>query len=124
MKMDFHAPKPYVAPSFDDKDLAPLDPELERRMRKPIVAGAAVVGTGRSDYSNQINNVLVFPGLMKGLLESNAKTVTMDMKKAAAVALAHVIDDKRLNENYLVPDPFDKKATSAVAEAIASFVRK
>lgn len=102
--------------------LANPDPEISPDTAK--AAGAAVVGTGRSDFPNQINNVLVFPGLMRGLLESRAKTVTMDMKKAAAVALAHVIDDKRLNENYLVPDPFDKKATSAVAEAIASFVRK
>ena len=78
MKMDFHAPKPYVAPSFDDKDLAPLDPELERRMRKPIVAGAAVVGVfvvGLTLFSAvaRIDSAVMAPGMVR--VEDNRKTV-------------------------------------------------
>lgn len=78
MKMDFHAPKPYVAPSFDDKDLAPLDPELERRMRKPIVAGAAVVGVfvvGVTLFSAvaRIDSAVMAPGMVR--VEDNRKTV-------------------------------------------------
>ncbi|WP_374658808.1 HlyD family type I secretion periplasmic adaptor subunit [Phenylobacterium sp.] len=78
MKMDFHAPKPYVAPSFDDKDLVPLDPELERRMRRPIVAGAAVVGVfvvGLTLFSAvaKIDSAVVAPGMVR--VEDNRKTV-------------------------------------------------
>ena len=81
--------------------------------------GAAVVGTGRSDYPNQINNVLVFPGIFKGALAVRAKEITQSMKVAAARAIAAVAAD-RLSPGYILPDPFDPRAAEAVAKAVAA----
>ena len=81
--------------------------------------GAAVVGTGRSDYPNQINNVLVFPGIFKGALAVRAKEITLSMKVAAARAIAAVAAD-RLSPGYSLPDPFDPRAAEAVAKAVAA----
>ena len=75
--------------------------------------GAAVVGTGRSDYPNQINNVLVFPGLFKGVLAVRAKDITENMKIAA------VIPEEELNPEYVIPSSFDKRVALAVANAVA-----
>ncbi len=79
-------------------------------------AGAFIVATGRSDYSNQINNVLAFPGLFRGLLDSRKKEVTMEMKKRAAMALADFVKDPR--PDHIVPHPFEKGVAEAVAAAI------
>ncbi len=81
--------------------------------------GAAVVGTGRSDYPNQINNVLVFPGLFKGVLAVRAKDITENMKIAAAHAIAAVISEEELTPEYVIPSSFDKRVALAVANAVA-----
>lgn len=86
--------------------------------------GAVVVGTGRSDYPNQINNVLVFPGLFKGVLAVRAKEITESMKIAAAHAIAQVIPEEELNEEYVIPSSFDKRVVLAVANAVAQEAEK
>lgn len=83
-------------------------------------AGAAVVGTGRSDFPNQVNNVLAFPGVFKGLLAVRASKVTDSMKEAAARALAGIITDAELKDDYVLPDPFDPRAADAIADAVAA----
>ncbi len=82
-------------------------------------AGAVVVGTGRSDFPNQVNNVLVFPGFFKGLLRVGATRVTKEMKIRAAEALAGVITDEELNADYVLPDAFDERVADAIADAVA-----
>lgn len=81
--------------------------------------GAVVVGTGRSDYPNQINNVLVFPGLFKGVLAVRARDITEPMKVAAAYAIAAVIPEEELTAEYVIPSSFDKRVALAVANAVA-----
>lgn len=82
-------------------------------------AGAAVVGTGRSDSPNQVNNVCVFPGVFRGAIDVRAKAITEDMKVAAVYAIADLIDEKDLREDYVVPDAFDPRVAPAVAAAVA-----
>ena len=82
-------------------------------------AGAAVVGTGRSDFPNQINNVLAFPGIFRGALDVRAKDINDEMKVAAAYAIAGLIQEDELNPDYIIPNPFDKRVAKAVAEAVA-----
>ncbi len=96
--------------------LANPDPEIKPELA--IEAGVKIIGTGRSDYPNQINNVLVFPGLMKGVIESRAKTITYEMKINAMNAIASLITDEELNEHYILPSIFDTRVVSAVAEAV------
>lgn len=83
-----------------------------------IEAGAYVVGTGRSDYPNQINNVLAFPGLFRGALDCRATTINEEMKLAAAKAIASLIDDSELKPDYIIPSPFDKRVVTAVRDAV------
>ena len=85
--------------------------------------GARVVGTGRSDYPNQINNVLAFPGVFRGTLDVRASDINEEMKAAAAKAIAAIIPDSDLNENYIVPDAFDPKVGPAVGAAVAQAAR-
>lgn len=80
--------------------------------------GARVVATGRSDYPNQINNVLVFPGVFRGALDARATDITEGMKMAAVYAIAGLIPDEELSEDYIIPGAFDKRVASAVAEAV------
>jgi malate dehydrogenase (oxaloacetate-decarboxylating) len=96
--------------------LANPDPEID-----PLEAQkhAAVVATGRSDYPNQINNVLAFPGVFRGLLDAHARTITDAMLLAAADAIADVVDGERLNASFIVPSVFDSAVAPAVAEAVA-----
>lgn len=82
-------------------------------------AGACIVGTGRSDYPNQVNNVLAFPGIFKGLLSVKATRVTDPMKVAAAEAIANVITDEELSDIYILPDVFNDKVVEVVAKAVA-----
>lgn len=82
-------------------------------------AGAFIVGTGRSDFPNQINNVLAFPGIFKGALRVRAKEITEEMKLAAAFGIAEIIADDELNQEYILPDPFDRRVAVKVAEAVA-----
>ena len=81
-------------------------------------AGARIVATGRSDFPNQINNVIAFPGIFKGALEGRAPAITDDMKLAAAKALAALVSDDELNEDFIMPEPFDPRAAEVVAQAV------
>lgn len=81
-------------------------------------AGAAVVGTGRSDFPNQINNVLAFPGIFRGALDCRASEINEEMKVAASYAIASLVGDDELNPNYILPQAFDKRVGKAVAEAV------
>jgi malate dehydrogenase (oxaloacetate-decarboxylating) len=82
-------------------------------------AGAYVVGTGRSDFPNQINNVLAFPGIFRGALDVHAKEINEDMKQAAVYAIAGLISDEDLNPDYIIPDSFDPRVAAHVAESVA-----
>ena len=86
--------------------------------------GARVIATGRSDFPNQINNVLAFPGVFRGTFDVRAKDINEDMKMAAAQALADLITDEELNEDYIIPKAFDKRVGKAVASAVADAARK
>lgn len=99
---------------------AMANPVPEIMPDKAKAAGAAVVGTGRSDFPNQVNNVLAFPGVFKGLLAVRASKVTDSMKEAAARALAGIITDAELKDDYVLPDPFDPRAADAIADAVAA----
>ena len=83
-----------------------------------------MVSTGRSDYPNQINNVLAFPGIFRGALEVRASDINEEMKMAAAHALASIITDEELSENNIIPQPFDPRVVPAVAAAVAEAARK
>ena len=86
--------------------------------------GAAVIGTGRSDYPNQINNVLVFPGVFRGALDVMASDINDEMKIAAAKAIASLITDDELCADYIIPSPFDKRVAQVVAQAVADAAQK
>lgn len=90
---------------------------------KAKAAGAAVVGTGRSDFPNQINNVLAFPGIFRGALDVRAKDINEEMKVAAAYAIAGLIEESELTPDYVIPNPFDKRVVEAVAKAVAKAAR-
>lgn len=89
-----------------------------------LKAGAAVVGTGRSDFPNQINNVLAFPGIFRGALDVRASDINDDMKIAAAKAIASLVSDEELNPEYIIPAPFDNRVRDTVAKAVAEAARK
>ena len=119
-----------------------IDQEMVRTMAKdPIIfacanpdpeiwpddakaAGAAVIATGRSDFPNQINNVLAFPGIFRGALDVRASQISEGMKIAASHALAGLISDEELNADYIIPTPFDERVKDAVASAVAEAARK
>ena len=86
--------------------------------------GARIVATGRSDFPNQINNVLVFPGIFRGALDARATAITEPMKEAAARAIASIVTDEELSEDYIIPDAFNEKVAKAVAKAVADEARK
>lgn len=92
-------------------------PEVDYDLAKQ--AGVKVMGTGRSDYPNQINNLLAFPGIFKGALSVGASTINREMKLAAAQAIAAVIPQDELREDYVLPSPFDERVPQAVADAVA-----
>ena len=81
-------------------------------------AGARIVGTGRSDFPNQVNNVVVFPGIFKGALEGRATIITDDMKLAAAEAIAHLVSDSELNDEFILPEAFDPRVSDVVSKAV------
>ena len=85
-------------------------------------AGARIVGTGRSDFPNQINNVVAFPGIFKGALEGRAPQITEEMKLAAAETLAALVSDEELNEDFIMPEAFDPRVAEAVAEAVKKLI--
>ncbi len=86
-------------------------------------AGARVVGTGRSDFPNQVNNVVAFPGIFRGALEGHAKQITDKMKLAAANAIAALVSDEALNENNIMPEAFDPRVADVVADAVKKNIR-
>ena len=96
--------------------LANPDPEIMPDLAKK--AGARIVGTGRSDFPNQINNVLIFPGLMKGIIESRAKTVNFDIKLSALNAIASLVTDDELSDVFILPSIFDERVAKTVCEAV------
>ena len=87
-------------------------------------AGARVVGTGRSDFPNQVNNVVAFPGIFRGALEGHAPQITEDMKLAAALAIAGLVSDEELNEDFVMPEAFDPRVADVVAEAVKQHITK
>ncbi len=95
-----------------------IDPGLARQ------AGARIVGTGRSDYPNQVNNVLAFPGIFRGALDVRASDINEDMKLAAARAIASVVDESELSEDCILPLTFDERVVPAVAKAVAEAARR
>lgn len=103
---------------------AMANPTPEIMPEDALAGGARIVGTGRSDYPNQINNVLVFPGLFKGALEAKSKKITEEMKLAAANGLASLIKEEELNENYIIPDAFDPRVADVVAAAVKKVAKE
>ena len=121
---------PNIIPASDIKKMAkdPIvfalanpDPEVSPEDALPL---ARVLATGRSDYPNQINNVLGFPGIFRGLLDVKAKGVNEAVKFAAAQAIAHVISPDELHEDYIIPSIFDRKVALSVAHAVAEAAKK
>lgn len=104
--------------------LAMANPVPEIMPDEAKAAGAAIVGTGRSDFPNQINNVVAFPGIFRGALDVRAKQITENMKIAAAYAIASLVDDSELKPDYILPYAFDERIKDAVACAVADAARK
>lgn len=111
-----------MAPGAIVMPMANPVPEIMPDLAKE--SGAAVVGTGRSDYPNQINNVLAFPGIFRGALDVRASDINEDMKIAAAKAIASLVSDDELNPEYILPKAFDKRVGPTVAAAVAEAARK
>ena len=103
---------------------AMANPTPEIMPDQALAAGARIVGTGRSDFPNQINNVLAFPGLFRGALDAQAQKITEEMKMASAKAIAEVLDESELREDYIIPDPFDNRVVKVVAEAVARVAKE
>ncbi len=100
------------------------NPTPEIMPEEAKAGGARIVCSGRSDYPNQINNVLVFPGIFRGAFDARAKAITEEMKLAAAEALAALIAPEELNENYIIPNPLDKRVAAAVAKAVGEIAKE
>lgn len=103
---------------------AMANPVPEITYEEAKAAGVRVMGTGRSDYPNQINNVLAFPGIFRGALDAGAKDINYSMKLAAARALADLVESERLSEEYVIPSAFDPRVAKAVAENVAKAARE
>ena len=101
---------------------AMANPTPEISYEEAVAAGVRIIATGRSDYPNQINNVLVFPGIFRGALDARARDITYPMKLAAAYAIAGLISETELREDYIIPSAFDKRVAKAVADAVGGCV--
>lgn len=112
---------PEMVQSMNDNAIifAMANPIPEIMPEEAKAAGAAVVGTGRSDFPNQVNNVLAFPGIFRGALDVHATNINEEMKLAAAYAIADLIDENELNADYCIPSPFDPRVAPHVAAAVA-----
>ncbi len=97
---------------------AMANPNPEITYEDAIKGGAVVAGTGRSDFPNQVNNLLAFPGIFRGALDSKAKKITEGMKLKASYAIANLISDSELRSDYILPDAFDKRVVEAVSSAV------
>lgn len=100
------------------------NPVPEIMPEKALAAGARVVGTGRSDFPNQINNVCAFPGIFRGALDVRASDINDEMKMAASLAIASLVSNEELSEEYIIPKAFDKRIGKAVAKAVSDAARK
>ena len=103
---------------------AMANPVPEIMPEEALKGGAAVVGTGRSDYPNQINNVLVFPGIFKGALSVRAGEITEMMKREAAYAIAEMIPEEELGVDYIIPSPLNRQVADVVAGAVARIAKR
>jgi len=101
--------------------LANPDPEISPEEAMPLVR---IMATGRSDYPNQINNMLGFPGIFRGLLDVRARGVNEAVKLAAARAIAHSVEMQDLHEDYIIPSPFDRRVAGIVAAAVSEVAKK
>lgn len=110
--------------SSDPIVLAMANPNPEISLADAKKTKIKVFGTGRSDYPNQINNVLVFPGIFRGVLDCGAKQITTEMKLASAVAISSLVSKKELSPSYIIPSPFDKRVARAVANAVKKVTKK
>jgi malate dehydrogenase (oxaloacetate-decarboxylating) len=99
--------------------MAMANPEPEIYPEAALRGGARVVCTGRSDFPNQVNNVLAFPGIFRGALDVRADDINEEMKIAAAYAIACLVQEEELRDDYIIPDPFDRRVAPAVAAAVA-----
>ena len=116
--------KDMVASMAEDAILFPMaNPVPEIYPNEALEAGAKVVGTGRSDFPNQINNVLAFPGIFRGALDVRATTINDEMCMAATYAIANVIEESELTTEYIIPRPFDQRVAKAVVKAVAQAAR-
>ena len=103
---------------------AMANPTPEIMPEDALEAGALIVGTGRSDYPNQVNNVLAFPGIFRGALDAKAKKITEEMKIAAAEGIAKLVSDEELNPNYVIPDAFNPLVAKVVAEEVVRIAKE
>ena len=104
----------------DDAIVFPMaNPVPEIKPGEAKNSGAAVVGTGRSDFANQINNVLAFPGIFRGALDVRARDINEEMKMAASYAIASLVSDGELTSEYILPKAFDERIGKTVAKAVA-----
>ena len=117
--------KDMVSSMAKDPIIFPMaNPTPEIMPDEAFAAGAAVVGTGRSDFANQINNVLAFPGIFRGALDARARDINDAMKIAASYALAGLINEKELRADYIIPEAFDPRIKDTVAKAVGEAARK
>jgi len=113
-----------VSAMADNAIVFPMaNPTPEILPEKALEGGARIVGTGRSDYPNQINNVLAFPGIFRGALDVRASDINDEMKMAASYAIASLVSDDELNEDYIIPAAFDPRVKEAVSKAVAQAAR-
>lgn len=116
------SPEMVASMNHDAILFAMANPVPEIMPDKAKAAGAKVVGTGRSDFPNQVNNVVAFPGIFKGALEGRAAQITEEMKLAAAIAIAGLVPDDQLNEDNILPEAFDPQVAEVVANAVKSHI--
>lgn len=121
---DLVTPEMVASMKRDPIVFAMANPEPEITYEAGKAAGAKIMGTGRSDYPNQINNVLAFPGLFRGALDCRATKITEEMKLAAAEGLASLVSEEELSEDYIIPNALDKRAAKAVASAVIAKARE
>jgi len=117
--------KDMVASMNTDAIVFPManpDPEISPDIARE--AGAKIIGTGRSDYPNQINNVLAFPGIFRGALDARASDINEEMKLAAAYAIANIIKEEELKEDYIIPDALDKRIAVDVAKSVSKAAKE
>ena len=102
---------------------AMANPEPEIMPDAAKAAGVRIIGTGRSDFPNQVNNVVAFPGIFKGALEGHARQITEEMKLAAAEAIAALVPEEKLCDEYIMPEAFDPRIAEAVSQAVKQHIQ-